>query len=164
MCIRDRIKTAIENKQNLIIEGCYIPFDWANAFAKEYLDNIKYYCLVMSERYIKNNFDSCLLYTSREEEPDRTELKISDAYSKKYSQDVYKRQGLCQRDQPAGILQQGGSDSLYLAVRAKQVHSCLGDGAWAGNLYPHNRRRYNHRFWENVSGRSGTSAAAYNKD
>ena len=35
--VREMIKTAIENKQNLIIEGCYIPFDWANAFAKEYL-------------------------------------------------------------------------------------------------------------------------------
>lgn len=42
------IKTAIENKQNLIIEGCYIPFDWENDFAKEYLNNIRYFCLVMS--------------------------------------------------------------------------------------------------------------------
>ena len=25
--VREMIKTAIENKQNLIIEGCYIPFD-----------------------------------------------------------------------------------------------------------------------------------------
>ena len=54
--VREIIKTAIENKQNLIVEGCYIPFDWANDFAKEYLDNIKYYCLVMSEKYIKNHF------------------------------------------------------------------------------------------------------------
>ena len=35
--VREIIKTAIENKQNLIVEGCYIPFDWANDFAKEYL-------------------------------------------------------------------------------------------------------------------------------
>lgn len=26
--IREMIKTAIENNQNLIIEGCYIPFNW----------------------------------------------------------------------------------------------------------------------------------------
>lgn len=26
--VREMIKTAIENKQNLIVEGCYIPFDW----------------------------------------------------------------------------------------------------------------------------------------
>ena len=50
------IKTAIENKQNLIIEGCYIPFDWEQYFTKEYLNNIKYYCLVMTENYIKNHF------------------------------------------------------------------------------------------------------------
>ena len=62
--VREMIKTAIENKQNLIIEGCYIPFDWANDFAKEHLDNIRYYCLVMSENYIKNNFDSIKKYAS----------------------------------------------------------------------------------------------------
>ena len=50
------IKTAIENKQNLIIEGCYIPFDWQKYFDSEYLENIKYFCLVMSEKYIKNHF------------------------------------------------------------------------------------------------------------
>lgn len=26
--VREMIKTAIENKQNLIVEGAYIPFDW----------------------------------------------------------------------------------------------------------------------------------------
>lgn len=62
--VREMIKTAIENKQNLIIEGCYIPFGWTNDFAKEYLNNIKYYCLVMSERYIKNNFDSIKKYAN----------------------------------------------------------------------------------------------------
>jgi adenylate kinase family enzyme len=55
--VREIIKTAIENKQNLIVEGCYIPYDWAKDFEKEYLKSIKYYCLVMSEEYIKNNFD-----------------------------------------------------------------------------------------------------------
>lgn len=54
--VREMIKTAIENKQNLIVEGCYIPFDWAKDFEKEYLDSIKYYCIVMSENYIINNF------------------------------------------------------------------------------------------------------------
>ena len=52
----EMIKTAIENKQNLIIEGCYIPFDWQKVFDSEYLENIKYFCLVMSEKYIKNHF------------------------------------------------------------------------------------------------------------
>lgn len=54
--VREMIKTAIENKQNLIIEGCYIPFDWQKDFDSEYLENIKYFCLVMSEKYIRNHF------------------------------------------------------------------------------------------------------------
>ena len=58
------IKTAVENKQNLIVEGCYIPFDWAKDFDKEYLDNIKYICLVMSEKYIKNHFDDIKKYAN----------------------------------------------------------------------------------------------------
>lgn len=54
--VREMIKTVIENKQNLIVEGCYIPFDWQKDFEQEYLEHIKYYCLVMSENYIKNHF------------------------------------------------------------------------------------------------------------
>ena len=58
------IKTAIENKQNLIVEGCYIPFDWEKDFAEDYLKNIKYYCLVISEEYIKNHFDDIKKYAN----------------------------------------------------------------------------------------------------
>ena len=60
--VSEIIKTAIENKQNLIVEGCYIPFDYEKDFTKEYLDNIKYYCLVMSENYIKNHFEDIKKY------------------------------------------------------------------------------------------------------
>ena len=62
--VREMIKTAIENKQNLIIEGCYIPFDWQRDFDKEYLENIKYYCLVMSEGYIRNHFTDIKKYAN----------------------------------------------------------------------------------------------------
>lgn len=58
----EMIKTAIENKQNLIVEGCYIPFDWATDFSEEYLAYIKYYCLVMSEDYIRNHFEDMKKY------------------------------------------------------------------------------------------------------
>jgi len=57
-------KTAIENEQNLIIEGCYVPFDWSKNFEKEYLDNIRYCCIVMSEAYIKNHFADIKKYAS----------------------------------------------------------------------------------------------------
>ena len=62
--VREMIKTAIENKQNLIVEGCYIPFTWKDDFDKEYLDHIKYYCLVMSENYIRNHFDDINKFAS----------------------------------------------------------------------------------------------------
>lgn len=62
--IREIIKTAIENKQNLVIEGCYIPFEWSKGFEKEYLEHIKYYCLIMSRDYIKNHFTSIKIYAS----------------------------------------------------------------------------------------------------
>lgn len=55
--VKEMIKTAIENNQNLIIEGCYIPFNWFKDFNAEYLKHIKYYCLVMSENYIDNHFN-----------------------------------------------------------------------------------------------------------
>lgn len=57
-------KTAIENRQNLIIEGCYIPFNWQDSFEKEYIDNIKYCLLVMSEEYIKSHFSEIKKYAS----------------------------------------------------------------------------------------------------
>ena len=62
--VREMIKTAIENKQNLIVEGCYIPFDWMKHFEKQYLDNIRYYCLIMIENYIRNHFDDIKKYAN----------------------------------------------------------------------------------------------------
>ena len=62
--VREMVKTAIENRQNLIVEGCYIPFDWEKDFDQEYLDHIKYYCLIMSERYIRNHFDDITKYAN----------------------------------------------------------------------------------------------------
>ena len=71
----EMIKTAIENKQNLIVEGCYIPFDWQKDFDAEYLENIKYYCLVMSEEYIKNHFADIKAYANVIED------RIGDGYT-----------------------------------------------------------------------------------
>ena len=62
--VREMIKTAIENKQNLIVEGCYIPFDWQKDFDPEYLEKIKYYCLVMREGYIRNHFADIRKYAN----------------------------------------------------------------------------------------------------
>ena len=62
--VREMVKTAIENKQNLIVEGCYIPFDWQKDFAEEYLSHIKYLCLVMSRQYIENHFEDIIKYAN----------------------------------------------------------------------------------------------------
>lgn len=58
--VKEIIKTAIENGQNLIVEGCYIPFDWQKDFSASYLCEIKYYCLVMGEEYIENKFSDII--------------------------------------------------------------------------------------------------------
>lgn len=54
--VREIIKTAIENGQNLIVEGCYIPFDWEKDFTAGYRTQIQYRCLVMSEAYIRSHY------------------------------------------------------------------------------------------------------------
>ena len=54
--VREMVKTAIENGQNLIVEGCYIPLDWASDLTADYLDEIRFYCLVMSGKYIRTHF------------------------------------------------------------------------------------------------------------
>ena len=51
------IKTAIENRQHLIIEGCYVPFDWRNDFDERYLRSIRFICLAMTDNYIEAHFD-----------------------------------------------------------------------------------------------------------
>lgn len=62
--VREIIKTAVENEQNLIVEGCYIPFDWQKDFDSKYLEAIKYYCLVMSEDYIRKHFAEVKSYAN----------------------------------------------------------------------------------------------------
>lgn len=59
---KEMVKTAIENKQNLIVEGCYIPFDWQKDFTADYIKEIRYVCLVMSESYINKNFGDILKF------------------------------------------------------------------------------------------------------
>lgn len=62
--VREIVKTAVENNQNLIVEGCYIPFTWKQDFTEEYLKDIRYYCLVMSQNYIEQNFSDIKQYAN----------------------------------------------------------------------------------------------------
>ena len=52
----EMVKTAIENNQNMILEGCYIPVEWKESFTKEYLTQIRCVYIVMSENYLRKNF------------------------------------------------------------------------------------------------------------
>ncbi len=60
--VSEMIKTAIENDQDLIVEGCYIPFNWRDDMPIEYFDRIRYTCLIMTEEYIENHFDDIIRY------------------------------------------------------------------------------------------------------
>lgn len=77
--IREIIKTVIENGQNLVIEGGYIPFDWKEDFDNEYLKEIKYYCLVMSEAYINKHFNQIKEYANA------VENRLDDSWCTKES-------------------------------------------------------------------------------
>ena len=62
--VREMIKTAIENQQNLIVEGCYIPLDWRKDFNEQYLPSIRFVCLAMTDNYIDLHFDEIILHES----------------------------------------------------------------------------------------------------
>lgn len=72
--LREMIRTAVENGQNLIVEGGYIPFSWREDFSDEYADQIRFLCLVMSESYIKHHFSNIKKYA------DVIERRADDAW------------------------------------------------------------------------------------
>ena len=72
--VREIIKTAIENGQNLIIEGCYIPFDWRESFDEQYLSSIRFICLAMSDEYISSHFGEIKSHASD------IERRLDDSY------------------------------------------------------------------------------------
>lgn len=62
--VREIIKTAVENRQNLIVEGCYVPPDWRKDFDGRYLPFIRFICLAMTEEYIRNHYDEIIGHES----------------------------------------------------------------------------------------------------
>lgn len=90
--VREIIKTVIENKQNLIVEGCYIPFDWVESFETDYLPYIKHICLVMSESYIKGHYHDIKKYANSIE----ARLDDSDCTMENLIHDNAKTLEMCQ--------------------------------------------------------------------
>ena len=76
--VKEIIKTAIENNQNLIIEGCYIPHNYKESFSEDYLKDIKYYCLIMTKEYILNNLDNIKKYANIIEDRLTNDLNIQE--------------------------------------------------------------------------------------
>ncbi len=72
--VREIIKTAVENKQNLIVEGCYIPFTWRDSFDAQYLQSIRFICLAMSDEYIDSHFEDIKAHRSD------IEARLDDPY------------------------------------------------------------------------------------
>ena len=72
--VREMIKTAIENHQNLIVEGCYVPFDWRKDFDEVYLSDIDFICLAFTEEYIRENFETIRQHASD------IENRLDDSY------------------------------------------------------------------------------------
>lgn len=60
--VKEIMRTAIENGQNLVIEGCYIPFGWEKDFEQVYLEQIRYVCLIFSEGYIQSHFHDIISF------------------------------------------------------------------------------------------------------
>ena len=71
--VKEIIKTAIENRQNLIVEGCYVPLSWRKDFDEGYLPSIRFICLAMSEKYIEDHFSEIIGHASA------IESRLSDA-------------------------------------------------------------------------------------
>ena len=60
--VREMVKTAIENNQSMIVEGCYIPHNWRKDFGPGYLEQIRCRWLVMTRRYIENRWNEILAH------------------------------------------------------------------------------------------------------
>ncbi len=62
--VREMVKTAIENRQSMTVEGCYLPYTWARDFAPEYRKEIKGLFLIMSDDYIRTHFSDILAHAN----------------------------------------------------------------------------------------------------
>jgi adenylate kinase family enzyme len=118
--VREIVKTAVENRQNLIIEGCYIPFSWREDFSEQYLREIRFYCLVMSRDYILRHFDNIRAHANDIEQ----RLDDSDCTMESVVEDNERYLALCRAYQVEPLL----IDGTY------QVEPVLIDGTYQVNL------------------------------
>ena len=90
--LREMIKTVIENRQQLVVEGCYIPFDWAADFSEAYRREIRYLCLILSDGYIRGHFREIMAHANDLEQ----RLDDSGCTQEGLLRDNARALGLCQ--------------------------------------------------------------------
>ncbi|MEJ6950384.1 2-phosphoglycerate kinase [Natronospora cellulosivora (SeqCode)] len=84
--IKEMIKTLIENKQNIIIEGCYLLPDLLKELEKEYSEEIISVYIGFSTNYIQENFKSSILkYRSAIESRNYPEERPISQFIKEHS-------------------------------------------------------------------------------
>ena len=91
--VREMVKTAVENNQNMIVEGCYIPYDWKNDFSAEYGSEIKCIRFFLSENYIRSHFDDIRAFSSVIE----SRLDDSDLTMDSLIEDNLKELSMCEK-------------------------------------------------------------------
>ncbi|MCR5648464.1 MAG: adenylate kinase [Oscillospiraceae bacterium] len=72
--VREIVKTAIENGQDLAVEGCYMPFDLRRDFGEEYLPHLRLAVLAFTEAYIDAHFEDISAHA------DDAERRIDDGW------------------------------------------------------------------------------------
>lgn len=112
--VREMVKTAIENRQNLIVEGCYIPFDWKESFSESYLAEIRYLCLVMSGRYIREHFGEILSHA------DDIEQRLDDGIELQQMQQQMQQQMLQENAENLEQCRKYGCDYLLIDAEYPQ--------------------------------------------
>ena len=65
--VAEIVKKAVSTKRNLIIEGCYIPAEWARSFTFAELGDIRCVFIVMSEFHIRSHINDIMRYAQRVE-------------------------------------------------------------------------------------------------
>lgn len=82
--VREMVRTALENGRSLIIEGGYIPWNWADSFTPEERGHIFAAALVMTPAYVEAHYDDILRYAEAAEKrmgppPAKEELLLEHA-------------------------------------------------------------------------------------
>ena len=107
--VREMIKTAIENRQNLIVEGCYIPFDWRKDLDEKYSRFIRFVCLAMTDSFIDAHTDDIKNHASDIE----TRLYDVDFTSESLKEDNhYYINGFAQYGEPVMLIDTDYEDTI----------------------------------------------------